>query len=330
MQQARDARVAVLLATYNGTRFLEQQILSLARNNHPFTLHWLDDHSTDDSRSMVRTLAQQANIALRERHEQNHLGVPVAFFNLLEKTEADIYLFCDQDDVWEAGKIDAVVANLLPDLHSPVLCYTDPFIFRTNAPDQRYRLSEVMRVSPEVGVQESRLFMSVFANGHSQGFTRALRDIYLSHKDIARAYAYMHDEWMHVTAIACGQVRLLPSAPTTQYRWHGSNASGDYGGWKGKGRGRPTTTWKQQQSLRRALSRHAKGFLLAASTFPPSPKLDRLIEIARLMSDIDQRLSPLACLRLLRQGMISPSRPLALRFAAACLCSKAASANMGT
>jgi len=56
-------------------------------------------------------------------------GVPGTFFQLLECVDADIYLFCDQDDIWQRGRIDATVAHLLPDLASPVLCSSDPLMF---------------------------------------------------------------------------------------------------------------------------------------------------------------------------------------------------------
>src|ERR1700729_1913701 len=95
-----DANVAILLATYNGAKFVETQILSLKENRTPFTIHWIDDHSTDDTRLIVRECARSAGIPVKEWHIELHLGVPGVFFELLERAEADIYLFCDQDDIW--------------------------------------------------------------------------------------------------------------------------------------------------------------------------------------------------------------------------------------
>src|SRR5207249_3722411 len=105
-------KVALLLATYNGARFVEPQIRSLKENSVPFTLHWIDDHSTDDTRDAVRASALDSRIDFVEWHQPQHKGYPGAFFQLLECVDADIYLFCDQDDIWQPGKIDATVANL--------------------------------------------------------------------------------------------------------------------------------------------------------------------------------------------------------------------------
>src|SRR5690349_5263864 len=76
--------VAVLLPTYNGARFVETQIRSLRENERPFTLHWIDDHSNDDTRQVVRDSAATSGIDLREWHQPEHQGWPGTFFQLLE------------------------------------------------------------------------------------------------------------------------------------------------------------------------------------------------------------------------------------------------------
>jgi hypothetical protein len=318
-----NVRVAVLLATYNGAPFIVPQIRSLKENETPFTLHWLDDHSTDNTREVVRAIALSVGIEVREWHQPQHQGVPRAFFQLLACVDADIYLFCDQDDIWQPCKIDATVANLLPDVASPVLCFSDPLLFKDNEPGALYRLSDIVGVKAEVALQESRLFMAGVAAGHTQGFTRPLREIVLMHEGIARTHAAMHDMWMYVIAVASGTVRLLSDVPTTLYRWHGSNASDTFSTWSGSGIGHFVLTWRQQQMARRVLSRQAEGFVLASATLPPGPKLNRLLAIARLVATLDRRQTPAALIRLACRRIMSPNKRLALGLAAACLCSAA-------
>jgi len=155
------ASVAVLLATYNGARFLEPQIRSLKENAVPFTLHWLDDHSNDDTREALRALTRSVGIELHEWHQPQHLGVPGAFFQLLECVDADFYLFCDQDDIWQPGKIDTTVANLFPDIDSPVICCSDPFVFDDRQPEVLHRLSDLIGARPPIALQETRMFMPI-------------------------------------------------------------------------------------------------------------------------------------------------------------------------
>jgi glycosyltransferase involved in cell wall biosynthesis len=319
----RQADIAVLLATYNGERFVKEQIKSLKANDAHFTLHWLDDQSTDSTRKIVRETSRSEGINLKEWHRQERQGVPGAFFQLLECVDADIYLFCDQDDVWQPGKIDAVVDELLPNITSPILCFSDPLLFRDHEPRAFYRLSHVCRINFRSALRESRLFMAGVAPGHSQGFTRALRDIFISHKSIAREYAYMHDEWMYNIAEASGMVRVCPSAPTTLYRWHSHNVSGGFNTWKGSGKGYIALTKSQHQQWRRLLSRSAKGFVLASSTLSPTARLDRLLKIARMVSAIDRRQSVYEIAYLAFVGAFWPNKRLAIGLAATCLFSDA-------
>jgi glycosyltransferase involved in cell wall biosynthesis len=283
----------------------------------------LDDHSTDNTRDVVRSVAREAHIELREWHQQQHQGVPGAFFQLLECVRADIYLFCDQDDIWQPGKIDATVANLLPEVASTVLCFSDPLVFKSDEPNVLYRLSEVLGAKPTVALQESRLFMAAVPHGHTLGFTRPLRDTFMLHRDVAHKYAIMHDVWMYCIAVASGTSRLISNVPTTLYRWHVSNVSGAFSGWRGKGLGRVVISRQQQHRLRRALSLHAKGFILASETLPCGPKLERLLESAKVVAKLDQWHSPSDLVRLLHGGVMWPNRRLALELAAACLWSTA-------
>jgi len=310
----QQAKVAILLPTYNGARFVEAQLNSLIDNTTPFTLHWLDDHSVDDTRAVVRASASNAGIELREWHQPQHLGHPSTFFQLIECVDADIYLFCDQDDIWQPGKIDATVANLLPDTAAPVLCFSESLVFKEDKPETLRRVFDLMGTKLEVALQEPRLLMFNPCQGNTVGFTRPLREIFLRHKDIARAYAPTHDWWMYLIAVASGTSRLLYNAPTTLWRLHGNNISAALFG---------RNRWQLQQALRRWASRQAEGFCLASATLTPGPKLERLLALARLVATLDQRQSPAALLRLARWGAMPPSSSLATWLATACLCSEA-------
>jgi glycosyltransferase involved in cell wall biosynthesis len=323
MNTEQQVSVAVLLATYNGARFVEAQLKSLTDNVTRFTLHWLDDHSTDDTREVVRGVARTLGLELREWHQNQRQGVPGTFFQLLECAEADIYLFCDQDDIWQAGKIDAVVENLRPDIGSPVLCFSEPLMFYDDEPEVFHRLFEVLDVNVQDAVQETRSLMFSPAAGQATAITRPLRDLYVAHRDIARAHAYMHSWWLFLIAAATGKLRALSNVPTTLYRQHGSNATTYF---YARGRTflqRAAVMWKLQHRLRRGMSWQAQGFIRAAGTLTAGPKLDRLLRLARIVAQLDRRQSLVTLMRLARQRAMLPSRSRSFWLAAACLCSDA-------
>jgi glycosyltransferase involved in cell wall biosynthesis len=278
------------------------------------------DQSTDNTREAVRAAALSSGIELNEWHQQQRQGPWVGYYRLLECVDADIYLFCDQDDIWQPRKIDVTVANLMSDLASPVICFSDPLMFKDGEPEVLRSTFDVLGQKASKAMQESRVFMSPCSFGHTEGFTRPLRELFLRHKDIARTYSMGHDWWLYIIAVASGTARMLYNVPTTLYRRHGNNFSDIFlvpkGNWI-------TWKWQLQQMLRRGVARQAEGFVLAAPTLPPGPKLDRIVALARLVAMLDRRQSPAALARLVRLGALWPSRRWAIPFAAACLCSDA-------
>jgi rhamnosyltransferase len=320
--------VAILLATYNGARYLNAQLSSLTQNETPFVLHWLDDHSTDGTRVLVEEFALRSSIPLRRWHQPERLGVPATFFKLLECAKADVYLFCDQDDIWQPGKIDATVAALKSDVETPVLCFSDALMFNDGNPEERRRITEAFGLWMPKVLEASRAFMCIPAAGHTYGFSRPLRDLFIQHKDIAREYACMHDAWMYDIAVAAGVTRFLTSAPTTLYRIHGNNVSGPY-----FQRRKPVSAfmshWRQHQRLRRMCARHAKGFVLAANTLPSGPNVQRQLGFAQLVAHMDKRQSLASVFRLLRSNVMCPKRSQMALLSVLCLFSSAQAEKNG-
>ena len=294
-------KVAVLLATFNSSKYIEQQIASLRDNTTPFTLHWLDDQSTDDTRVLVESVTARVGIELVAWHQPLKQGVPGAFFELLDHVQADIYLFCDHDDIWQPGKIDATVADLRPRVDRPELCFSEPLVFDDSRPRELRRYFELAGLTAAASQQLSRAFALNPAIGNTVGFTRPLREIYLGHSAVARGNAVMHDWWMHLLALNLGSSRLLSDVPTTLYRQHRENAFG-----VGLGGRRRTLAlmWERQQRYRRLVARQARGFLLAAPGLAPGPALPGLLSAASMMQTLDRRQHLSQLLALLRHRVL--------------------------
>ena len=293
--------VAVLLATFNSARYVERQIASLRDNATAFTLHWLDDHSTDQTRALVEGTAARLGIELVAWHQPRKQGVPGAFFELLERVQADIYLFCDHDDIWQPGKIDATVTHLLPRVGSPELCFSEPLVFEDAQSRRPRRYFELAGLTAENTQQLSRAFALNPAIGNTVGFTRPLREIYLGSRPIARSNAVMHDWWLYLLALNSGTSRLLTHVPTTLYRQHRGNAFG-----VGLGGRRRTFAlmWERQQRYRRLVARQARGFLLAAPGLAPGPATPALLAAASLIQTLDRRQKWVHLVRLLRRRVL--------------------------
>ena len=111
MQQST-MRIAILLATYNGEKYLSEQLLSLYNQTYSdWTLYIADDGSTDGTIGIVREFSQRYdNIVFHQNSEGK--GALRNFMDLLAETEADYYMFCDQDDVWLPNHIKCMAKAL--------------------------------------------------------------------------------------------------------------------------------------------------------------------------------------------------------------------------
>jgi glycosyltransferase involved in cell wall biosynthesis len=121
------------MATYNGEKFLNQQIDSICnQTNKDWTLYIRDDGSVDSSLSIIKTYQNKyTNIFLLEDN-QLHRGAKDSFIWLLENVESEYYMFCDQDDVWLNFKIDVSFLELVlledKNRYIPSLVFTDLFV----------------------------------------------------------------------------------------------------------------------------------------------------------------------------------------------------------
>jgi len=316
---SQNPSVAVLLTTHNGNQYIKPQVRSLKDNCTRFSLHWLDDQSVDATRETVRATAFATGIQLHEYHQSVRQGFPGSFFHLIEAVEADIYMFCDQDDIWQPGKIDATVQNIRADLHSPVLCFSECLIFRNAEPGILFPFSHASRVSVAKSLEESRSFILVPGLGHTMGFTRALRDLYLRDAIVAREYAFGHDTWMYILAVAAGAARMLYGVPTTLYRRHESNTTS---GQVTRG-GKAIVNWQLIQGMRKGSARQARGFLRASASLPSSRTLGRMIQRAEIVSGLDRRHSGPELARVLMGRVLYPNAWIGARMALACLSSDA-------
>ena len=106
--------VEILLATYNGARFLGQQIASIQNQTYTnWSIISSDDGSTDETTSIIKSYqaAMPGKIKILEGGKQ--LGSTMNFSYLLEKSTADYVMLCDQDDVWVADKIALQMQEML-------------------------------------------------------------------------------------------------------------------------------------------------------------------------------------------------------------------------
>ena len=216
----------ILLATFNGERYLKEQLDSLFSQTYQ---EWLliihDDNSTDGTVNIVLRYLKRYPDKIIYIDDDKCFGSASGNFSfLLHQANADYIMFCDQDDAWMPDKIEKSlrVMKINEQQHpdTPLLLHTDLEI----VDDQLNRLStsfwKYHYIDPNKDAL-NRLLMQNTATGCTFLMNKQLATMSRNIPDSA----IMHDWWITLIASSMGRIIVLPE-PTVYYRQHHTNDTG--------------------------------------------------------------------------------------------------------
>ncbi len=213
--------VAVLMATYNGEKYVAEQVQSLAAQSFDnLHLYIRDDGSTDRTISIIlETLNREGRHLPLKLEEGEHVGVPHAFFHLLlhAPPSHDYYAFADQDDIWFPTKVQHALETLQPlEDGRPLLYFCR----------QRYVTKDLTPVGYSPLVKNPGLANALVQNpakGCTQVFNRAAFKLVRENLPLSVPW---HDWWVYLTVAAMGKVVFDPRIEI-DYRLHKRSAIGE-------------------------------------------------------------------------------------------------------
>ena len=212
--------IAVLLSTYNGERYLREQLDSvLAQDGVDITLLARDDGSKDGTVSILQGYAaHHANVILLQ---EENAGAEESFNRLCayanENIQADYYAFCDQDDVWDADKLSVATKALARyEKEKPSLYFSN-----LRMVDSELNYIRNLFQPDEVKATKDMALLQIFTYGCTCVFNRRALECYCS---VERNQTF-HDNWVYVLCAYLGHVCYDP-IPHISYRQHGTNLSG--------------------------------------------------------------------------------------------------------
>jgi glycosyltransferase involved in cell wall biosynthesis len=104
-------KVSVALCTYNGAKYIVQQLQSISRQTvRPDEVIVCDDRSTDDTVALVEKFAAEANLPVKLYVNESNLGSTKNFEKALLLCGGDVVFLSDQDDIWMPEKVEHVLA----------------------------------------------------------------------------------------------------------------------------------------------------------------------------------------------------------------------------
>lgn len=220
-------KVAVLMCTMQGQRFLAEQLNSIATQSYPHWEIWASDDGSDDH---THSILEHYQEHWGEDHLSIHAGPAEGstanFLSLTCRADIDteFFAYADQDDIWESDKLERAVKWLqtVP-RHIPAL-----YGSRTQLVDERNQYIGYSPLFTRNPSFENALVQNV-AGGNTMVFNRAARDLLRRAGDQVQVVA--HDWWAYMVITGCGGRVHYDPYPTVRYRQHGENQVGSNQSW---------------------------------------------------------------------------------------------------
>lgn len=240
-------QVNIIMAAYNGEKFIGEQIDSILKNDYENLVLWIfDDGSTDGTSIIINKFTEQYPDKIKYYKNKDNLGVTKNFLqglnyaaqncihlnnqeqilNTVQMQTEHYFMFCDQDDVWLPEKIKKTLKHMkkVEKKHgkdSAAAVFTDAIIVDENLQElfpsfyQRSKLDIKKLDLPHLMMENKLIGCTVMINSALQKKLSVIPE-----------RARYHDWWVGLAASAFGHISFLPE-PTLNYRQHSKNVVGN-------------------------------------------------------------------------------------------------------
>jgi glycosyltransferase involved in cell wall biosynthesis len=216
--------VSVVMGTFNGERFLAQQLESLgAQTLVPAELIVADDCSTDATMEIATRFCREAPFPVKVSQNASRLGYGENFLRAARTASGDFIAFCDQDDRWHPNKLE-VATRALVGSGADLYVHTASLINEAGNPIGAYDQGVKRQVChPPLHLGPWSVFY-----GCTMVFTKRLFELVDPSQRGAHTFepgkVLSHDLWVYFLAHSVGQVMADPQA-LIDYRQHSGNVT---------------------------------------------------------------------------------------------------------
>ena len=212
-------RVNILMSTYNGEKFVAEQVESIQKQTYTdWHLLIRDDGSTDKTCEILADFVSTDSRIKLIRAE--NVGVIKSFHELVKNNlDADFYFFADQDDYWLPEKLTVMLEEANKhDNRKPIMYYTD-----LKVTDKALKVTSQSMIRSQSGHANTRLVQELTENtvtGGASMINHELAQLWQTTNDVI-----MHDWYLALVAAALGELIYIDQ-PTHLYRQHDTNVLG--------------------------------------------------------------------------------------------------------
>jgi len=209
-------KVLVLLSTYNGEKYLDEQLSSLkSQTDVDVDILVRDDGSKDRTNDILDEWQKDGYLSW---YKGENLKPAKSFMHLIYNApNYDYYAYCDQDDVWDFDKLKVAIEIIKKYPADKETLYSSTL----KVVDEKLNFLYVKEIRKPYLLGESLIRNNVV--GCTMVFNRKLLETLRTYKP---EYIEMHDSWTYRVCIAVGGNAIIDNIPHINYRQHENNVFG--------------------------------------------------------------------------------------------------------
>ncbi|TWH45279.1 Glycosyltransferases involved in cell wall biogenesis [Sporomusa sp. KB1] len=230
MLYTKQISISIALCTYNGAKYILEQLDSIAAQEYlPTELVICDDASSDNTVLIIKEFAMRAPFPIKVFCNETSLGVSKNFEKAVSLCKGEYIALCDQDDIWLPNKIKDSINTIITEEEClgseiPILVHSDLQVVDKQCNVIHSSFMHMRQIHHEEKEQLKVLLTHNFVTGCTVMMNRCL---------INKALPFppkvlMHDWWFAIVAAATGKI-LLSQESNILYRQHGNNQVGACG-----------------------------------------------------------------------------------------------------
>lgn len=206
--------ISIILPTYNGERFLRQQLDSIFSQTYQnFELIVVDDASTDSTVEILESYSGRKNFQYHVNTA--NLGFIENFDAAMKLAKGEFIAPCDQDDIWLAEKLEVLVAAI----NDHLLVYSNSELIDENDNRIGNDLKQLLKINFISGANYRAFYYSNCVTAHTMLFRREL----LNYIKTLPTSVY-HDHWLAFIACRLGAIQAV-DRKLVLYRRHDSSVT---------------------------------------------------------------------------------------------------------
>ena len=217
-------QIDIILATYNGEKYLKEQLDSILNQTYTnFRLLISDDCSQDSTKEILKEYEKKDN-RIKVFFQEKNLGYVKNFEFLLTKVESSIYALSDQDDIWNKYKVEKSYNKLKEE--NADLVFTDLEMIDEEGKTIKDSFNDYMKLSRKIEKTLNSYELAYLYNCITGCTILAKTEMLKKILPIPKTSKHMiHDYWIAVITAVNGKVTYLKE-PTIKYRQHRKNQIG--------------------------------------------------------------------------------------------------------